>query len=326
MNFSDYQIQAMSTDQIPATKGTDLIVPLLGLVGEAGSLITEYKKYLRDGDAHKLFKECVIEELGDILWYLSNFASKFNLDLDEIAENNLKKCHNRWDWRDLEKTSGKAPNYIFDKNFPEHERLPRNLEIEITELQKANSVIMRAFIDKQKIGDDLTDNAMLSDGYRFHDIFHMSYMAVLGWSPVIRSLLKRKRKSSPAIDEVEDGGRAIAIEEGISALVFTYAKDHAFLEGISAIDYQILKTVKNMTAHLEVSKCSLGDWEKAILMGYKVWRCVEKNRGGTVIIDIDASSISYKPNNGFSCLDLAYNPSQSWIVPPNQEEHLETNL
>jgi NTP pyrophosphatase (non-canonical NTP hydrolase) len=326
MNFSEYQIQAMSTDQIPATEGTELIVPLLGLVGEAGSLITEYKKYLRDGDAHKLFKESVIEELGDMLWYLSNFASKFNLDLEEIAENNLRKCHSRWDWRDLEKSSSKTTNYIFDQNFPEHERLPRKLEIEITELQKDDSVIMRAFIDKQKVGDDLTDNAILNDGYRFHDIFHVSYMAVLGWSPVTRSLLKRKRKSNPIIDEVEDGGRATAIEEGISALVFTYAKNHAFLEGISAIDYQLLKTVKNMTSHLEVSKCSLGEWEKAILMGYSVWRCVEKNRGGTVIIDIDASSISYKQNNDSICLNSAYNPSQLWVVSPNQEDRLEINL
>lgn len=150
----------------------------------------------------------------------------------------------------------------------------------------------------------------------------MSYTAILGWSPVIRSILKRKRKSSPVIDEVEDGGRAIAIEEGISALIFTYAKDHAFLEGISAIDYQLLKTIKNMTGHLEVSQCSLGDWEKAILMGYNVWRQVEKNRGGVVVIDIDSSSITYKQNNDSTWLDLSYHPSQLWVLHPSEERPL----
>ncbi|MDZ8070428.1 MAG: nucleoside triphosphate pyrophosphohydrolase family protein [Nostoc sp. DedQUE08] len=322
MNFSDYQVKAISTDQIPAVEGSELIVPLLGLVGEAGSLLTEYKKHLRDGNAHKLFKDCVAEELGDMLWYIANFASKFDLNLEEIAENNLEKCQNRWGWRNSAQIDGKEIGYIFDSNFPEYESLPRRFEVEITELNKDSSVMMRAFIDKQQIGNDLTDNSYSNDGYRFHDIFHMSYTAILGWSPVTRSILKRKRKSSPVIDEVEDGGRAIAIEEGISALIFAYAKDHAFLEGISAIDYQLLKTIKNMTGHLEVSQCSLGDWEKAIIMGYNVWRQVEKNRGGIVVIDIDSSSISYKQNNCSTWLDLSYHPSQLWVVHPSEERPL----
>jgi NTP pyrophosphatase (non-canonical NTP hydrolase) len=245
MNFSEYQKQALHTDQIPAVEGSELIIPLLGLVGEVGSLMTEYKKHLRDGDAHKLFKEGIAEELGDMLWYISNIASKFNLDLQEIAEDNLIKCNDRWGWRDSTETDNKNTSYIFDNEFPEHESLP-------------------------------------------------AYAAVLGWSVVTRSILKRKRKSNPLIDEVEDGGRAVAIEEGISALVFSYAKDHGFLEGVSTLDYQLLKTIKNMTSHLEVSQCSLGDWEKAILMGYDVWRQVEKNRGATVLVDIDAGLITYQ--------------------------------
>jgi NTP pyrophosphatase (non-canonical NTP hydrolase) len=298
MDFYQYQEQALLSDQVP--KGTEnaKIVPLLGLAGEAGSLLAEYKKYLRDGDAHKLFKECVAEELGDLLWYIANVASKFELDLEEIAEGNLNKCRDRWGWKGLQ-TNGKVTGHNFDKEFPENESLPRQFEVEITEVSQDNSVKMKAFINGEQIGNDLTDNSYSSDGYRFHDVFHFSYAAVLGWSPVTRSNLKynnlkRKRKSNPLIDEVEDGGRAIAIEEGISALMFSYAKDHDFLKGISEIDYELLKTIKNMTAHLEVSLCSLGDWNKAILMGYEVWREVEKNQGGKVIVDIDASSISYQ--------------------------------
>ncbi|MFE9952953.1 hypothetical protein ACFYRJ_36575 [Streptomyces sp. NPDC005531] len=41
-------------------------------------------------------------------------------------------------------------------------------------------------------------------------------------------LLGRKRRSRPGIDETEDGGRAIAIEEGISALVFSYGSCHHY--------------------------------------------------------------------------------------------------
>ena len=42
----------------------------------------------------------------------------------------------------------------------------------------------------------------------FHDVFHLAYAAVLGWSPTTRALLKIKRKSRPEIDENEDGARA----------------------------------------------------------------------------------------------------------------------
>jgi len=294
MDFRKYQQQALKTDQVPTKSGDGIIIPLLGLVGEAGSLLAEYKKHLRDKDAHKLFKDCVAEELGDLLWYVANVASKFDLDLAEIAQINLNKCRDRWGRRDSVQIDSQTTAYIFDSNFSEHESLPRQFELYLTEVSEDNSVKVRAFINGQQIGNYLTDNSYFNDGYRFHDIFHLSYAAVLGWSPVIRSNLKRKRKSNPRIDEVEDGGRAIAIDEGISALVFSYAKDHGFLEGVVTIDDQLLKTIKNMTLHLEVRECSLGDWEKAIVDGYKVWRQVEKNGGGKVIIDIDTSSISYQ--------------------------------
>ncbi|MFJ1762482.1 hypothetical protein ACIOD2_19335 [Amycolatopsis sp. NPDC088138] len=39
----------------------------------------------------------------------------------------------------------------------------------------------------------------------------------------MRALMRRKRKSDQARDEAEDGGRAVVVEEGISALVFAHA-------------------------------------------------------------------------------------------------------
>jgi hypothetical protein len=154
-------------------------------------------------------------------------------------------------------------------------------------------VRMQALLNGRQIGDDLTDNAWISDGYRFHDVFHLAHAAVLGWSPVTRKHLRRKRKSNPLVDEVDDGARAIITEECISALVFEYAKGHNFLAGISSLDYDLLKTIKSLTANFEVSQCTLGDWEKAILAGYEVWREVERNQGGSVLLDLDARSITY---------------------------------
>jgi NTP pyrophosphatase (non-canonical NTP hydrolase) len=288
MDFRSYQAMAMVTDKVPPGSDNAVIVPLLGLAGEAGKLLSEYKKHLRDGTAHQLFTERVAEELGDLLWYISNVASKFGLELEHIAQKNLAKCGTRWG-----KAKTDSASYTFDDGFPDCERLPRQFEVEMINLVEGDRIRMQTLLNGQQIGDDLTDNAWVGDGYRFHDVFHLAYAAVLGWSPVTRKHLRRKRKSNPLIDEIEDGARAIITEECISVLVFEYAKGHNFLDAISSLDNDLLKTIKSMTANFEVSQCTFGDWEKAIIAGYEVWREVERNQGGRVLIDLNAQSITY---------------------------------
>ncbi len=92
MDFRTYQERAAKTDRNPAPEEKGMMIPLLGLAGEAGELLTEYKKYLRDGESHTLFQDRFAEELGDLLWYLTNVATKFGLDLADVAERNLEKC------------------------------------------------------------------------------------------------------------------------------------------------------------------------------------------------------------------------------------------
>ena len=290
MDFDHYQKEAQRTDHVPRRDDTDdglpLIVPMLGLAGEAGQLLTEYKKHLRDGEAHRLFKQRVSEELGDLLWYIANVASKFDLTLGEIATANLDKVQTRW-------AINRTEPLCFDATLPEGERLPRRFEIELFDVEGTGRQSVRVLIDGMPFGAELTDNAYDPDGYRFHDIFHLAYAAVLGWSPVTRALLRRKRKSRPLVDEVEDGGRAKVIEEGIAALAFDYATRHNMLDGVSTLDFQLLRTIKDMTSNLEVKQCTPGEWEHAILQGFNVWRAVLSTRGGRIVVDLKQRSIEY---------------------------------
>src|SRR5689334_7545644 len=96
MNFADYQERAQETDQKPAAVGDGLVMALMGLVGEAVTLLAEYKKVLRDGPAHRGFQTQVAEELGDLLWYIANIATKCGHSLDDIAVQNLMKTRARW--------------------------------------------------------------------------------------------------------------------------------------------------------------------------------------------------------------------------------------
>ena len=293
MDFNSYQEEALRTDRVPAhVNDASLVVPMLGLAGETGQLLSEYKKHLRDGEAHRLFKERVSEELGDLLWYISNVASKFDLSLSDIAAANLVKVKHRW-------AISRGEPLIFDTGLPEGERLPRRLEIELIDVEEDTRQHVQILVDDKPFGADLTDNAYDPDGYRFHDVFHFAYAAVLGWSPITRGLLRRKRKSRPLLDEVEDGGRAAVIEEGVVALAFDYARRHHFLDGIAAIDSLLLRTIKDMTSHLEVRQCTTGEWEQAILQGFHVWREVLAARGGRIAIDLDARSIVFLgPSSG----------------------------
>jgi hypothetical protein len=109
----------------------------------------------------------------------------------------------------------------------------------------------------------------------------------------MRQLMKRKRKSNKDVDRVEDGGRAIAIEEGISALVFDYAHDHVYLERVDHVDYGILRPIKHLTRHLEVSECSEHQWQDAILQGFAVWRPLQKTGKGLVVGDLESRTIKF---------------------------------
>jgi NTP pyrophosphatase (non-canonical NTP hydrolase) len=195
MTFDEYQLAAQKTDKTFDTGPDNLLVPLLGLAGEAGSLLTLYKKWLRDGDAYEVVEEKIGEELGDILWYISAVARRKNLRLSAVAAANLKKTASRW----LQPTD----QALFDELYPEGERLPRRF---IAELRDNGHGLVDLLIDGKSFGAKLKDNAYESDGYRFHDVFHLASATMLGWSPVLRALLDKKRKSNPSVDEVEDGG------------------------------------------------------------------------------------------------------------------------
>src|SRR5580693_3007617 len=126
MKLREYQLEAEKTDQVPVSRKdenrTGIMVPLLGLAGEAGSLLTEYKKWLREGASYQIFKSRVAEELGDILWYVANIAFKEELNLDLIAKENLRKAQNRWLPPQLALPGRVQP---FDDGYPATEQLPR---------------------------------------------------------------------------------------------------------------------------------------------------------------------------------------------------------
>ena len=265
-------------------EGYEALIHLFGLAGKAGSLLNKYEGWFQDGGQHGLQPEQVKEELGTLIWHLSNVAFEYGLRLEEVARFNLEKVDRRWGL-----PSPQRPGYrLFDEDYKEQERLPRKMDILIKPDGHGRTLTT---VNGNKFGDPLTDNHYADDGYRFHDIFHLSFASMLGWSPTARALLRRKRKSNPKVDETEDGGRAMVVEEGISAFVFDYAARRNFLDGVKTVDYKLLRSIREWTEHLEVARRIEADWERAIVTGFGIWREVRAAGEGHIRADLEQGSI-----------------------------------
>ena len=94
MTANEYQKLAMATLNKSLDQRDVLINGVMGLCGEAGEAIDIVKKHLAQG--HTLDREHLIEELGDIAWYLAETATALEIDLDEVFSRNIEKLKKRY--------------------------------------------------------------------------------------------------------------------------------------------------------------------------------------------------------------------------------------
>lgn len=93
MNFNEYQEMAQRTSN--TNNHFDKIENgVMGLNGEAGECIDIVKKWSYQG--HPLDEEQMIEELGDVLWYIAETAEGIGYSMEEIAVNNIEKLKKRY--------------------------------------------------------------------------------------------------------------------------------------------------------------------------------------------------------------------------------------
>lgn len=97
MDFATYQERALRT--FLQSKEWDFAVPYLtlGLNGEAGEVAEKVKKVYRDagGALTEEVRDALVQELGDVLWYLAVLAHVLDVPLEKVAERNLAKLASR---------------------------------------------------------------------------------------------------------------------------------------------------------------------------------------------------------------------------------------
>lgn len=317
MDFSTFQRAASETSQLQLGGPQAAIAPMLGLASETGSILNVYKKYLRDGIDLAANREFLREELGDLLWYAAAIATACGLDLQEIAEANLRRTRDRYPAEPSQPLFDTLP--VFDVSYPPQERFPRRLVVAFAEQPlrsgraSARLTLVRAepnafangpitldggkkvgFRIGSELGDPLTDNSRRVDAYRFHDAIHMGFLAVLNWSPTLRALLRLKRKSDPETDECEDGARAIFAEEGLAAVLSRLAKRRTGFLSETSVDGEVIDVAKAAAVDLEVEPLPTWLWRRAICQGFQAMHQLSENGGGYLTADLDRRILIYK--------------------------------
>lgn len=95
MDMNAYQKKARTLNHCPME--FQHFHAALGLAGEVGEVLEKIKKLYRDkkGRVDKEFKDALKKELGDVLWYVADIASNYELEMNDIGHGNIAKLEDR---------------------------------------------------------------------------------------------------------------------------------------------------------------------------------------------------------------------------------------
>ena len=300
--FNQYQeiaqISQLTDDTIQMTKvclsEINYLVSLLCL-----HTLDENDQKLIFGTRPKEVKLCI----QDVLWNVAIIAGIQKIKLEDVAHKNSQKIADIF-------PSDKTPTALTynEEKFPVHERFPTEFTIDILDvgLDSIRKHKSRMYWEGRPLGDDLTDNAHDPDGYRFHDILHLAFIAKLGWSPVVRAMMDRKRKSDTDVDEVEDGARARITEELVAKLMHGEAvslqearsevkKDSSLFPKGESFSSDFYRSIKRLVNDLEVKDCKHWEWEEAAHEAFAIYNLLCEAKEGSIKVNRTSRKLSFSP-------------------------------
>ena len=93
MTFDQYQKSAQRTSNT-VDPDDKLVNGALGLAGESGEVADLVKKFMFQG--HGLNTDDLLDELGDVLWYISEVAAGMGETIETVARRNVDKLWRRY--------------------------------------------------------------------------------------------------------------------------------------------------------------------------------------------------------------------------------------
>lgn len=68
----------------------------MGIAGESGEVVDAMKKEMFQGRTAETTRAAVVEEVGDVLWYLTQALRIYDATLEEAASKNIEKLWARY--------------------------------------------------------------------------------------------------------------------------------------------------------------------------------------------------------------------------------------
>jgi NTP pyrophosphatase (non-canonical NTP hydrolase) len=96
LSFDEYQAGVLKTWNSSNSEDARRINATLGLAGEAGEFADLMKKHLFHGLSDDGFRDKVLSELGDVLYYVTVCAYEHGFHLETIAKKNNEKLAARY--------------------------------------------------------------------------------------------------------------------------------------------------------------------------------------------------------------------------------------
>lgn len=124
MELNEYQRLAQRTSNMFNPSEAKVENGVLGLCGESGECADILKKYLYQG--HEFDRDKMVEELGDVLWYVVETSAGLGVTLEEVARRNIGKLKRRY-------PDGFDPERRIHR--PEYERKEQNESVHLFEMR-----------------------------------------------------------------------------------------------------------------------------------------------------------------------------------------------
>lgn len=93
MQMNEYQALARRTQNAKLSLKERKEHALMGLISEVGEICACFQK-IHQG--HPLILNDVIDELGDLMWFVAEFCDVMRVSMEEVAERNIEKLRARY--------------------------------------------------------------------------------------------------------------------------------------------------------------------------------------------------------------------------------------
>ena len=94
MTIREYQKQSTRTLNKELDATGQVINMIMGMNGEVGELTDLIKKNMFQG--HDLYDSQVVDELGDIMFYIVNLCNILDIEMEHVLDYNISKLQKRY--------------------------------------------------------------------------------------------------------------------------------------------------------------------------------------------------------------------------------------